>query len=42
MTDVQKDENDKVTSFKIGDLEINEEYAKKLGYDSVNAYYDAI
>jgi hypothetical protein len=28
MTDVQKDENDKVTSFKIGDLEINEEYAK--------------
>ena len=42
MTDVQKDKNDKVTSFKIGDLEINEEYAKKLGYDSVNAYYNAI
>ena len=38
------DDNGTLTedTFKIGNITINEEYAQQLGYDSVQAYYDAI
>ena len=29
-------------TFKIGDITVDEEYAQQLGYESVQAYYDAI
>ena len=29
-------------TFKIGDITVNEEYVQQLGYESVQAYYDAI
>lgn len=42
--DATTDNNGKLTedTFKIGDIEVNEDYATTLGYKSVQAYYDAI
>lgn len=42
--DATTDNNGKLTedTFKIGNIEIDEDYATALGYESVQAYYDAI
>ena len=39
---VTEDANGNVTQFQIGDLVVDQAYAQKLGYDTVQAYYDAI